>query len=276
MLRPVLIVAFSVLLVAVSPARQSAVPSPAEMKAMEAQAAAAQKRDALAAGQINALAGNIHSLKDSQRLIGLVEKQFSHSFKRREIPGAMRRRIVLAEYESVTSPSGPIPDERIADAWNWYMSQIGAPQQTRVTAKMVYAERDASYTIARMNWPRYQQIWTMPGIFALDTAGKVNRHGATALEALSVVHSFAMDPANIEGARQMARRGILFSDVIAREEKNPKSVKERSYVAFNVRPRDYNKVDAAARRYIREHGAGEFERVLEGFVYRLFPAQPAG
>lgn len=265
MIRPFLIVAMSGLLLAAGPARENRMPSPPMRQPTRDQYVLQVER-------INQLAGQIHSMKDAQRLIRLVEEQISDELGPDGVPRKVRKRVAMAEYESATSPAGLVPDERIADAWNWYIGQIGAPKRELVTAKMVYAERDISYTIARSTWRRDPQIWTMPGIFALDAAGKVNPHGATALETLSVVDRFAMEPANIEGARRMARQGMLYSDVVARAEKNPQSVKVLRSVGSSNEPADHNKVDVAVRAYIREQGARQFERVLEGLVYRLFPA----
>lgn len=277
MVRPFLIVAMSGLLLAASPAQPNGMPSLPNRAAMEARAAAIQKRDTLKAEQIDALARNIHSLKDSRRLIVLVEKQFPHSLKRREIPRRIRRRIVLAEYASVSSPAGLIPDERIADAWNWFMGQIGAPQQERVNARVIYALRDAHYTGARMMWRRnLREIWTIPGIYAVGADGKVDRRGATALEAIDMIYQMSSSPHNLKSARYWAQPGHLFSDAMEREAKHPPKHPHPTVAWGFAEGPNYNKVQVAARRYVREHGAAQYKQLLESFADRVFPAQPAG
>ncbi len=69
---------------------------------------------------------------------------------------------------------GSVPERRIVDAWNKYVEEIGAPQETRVSVAEIHNLRDGYYATARLLWSRgSQDVWTMPNIYAVGPDEKL-------------------------------------------------------------------------------------------------------
>ena len=68
------------------------------------------------------------------------------------LPGpaaVFRQRVARAEYESVGDPATLISEQRIADVWNQYGREIGAPGETIITVAAIHNMRDGVYTVAQ-------------------------------------------------------------------------------------------------------------------------------
>ena len=70
---------------------------------------------------------------DSRRLVDLIAEMFADELPPAWATGSIRDRVAHSEYESAIDPAGLVPERRIVDAWNKYVEEIGAPQETRVS-----------------------------------------------------------------------------------------------------------------------------------------------
>jgi hypothetical protein len=217
---------------------------------------------------INDLAGNIQSLDDSRKLVDRIAAEFSDELPPKWVTRKTRTRIAQAEYESATNPAMLIPEQRVADAWNRFVREIEAGDDMLVTAAEIHYLRDASYVSGRMFWMQdnNRSIWTMPNIYAVEQNGKV-ADGCRALEALRLMHDLAYFPEDIPGAREMARKGVLFSDKMKQANKTP----HRSEARLIVSAAPKNPLLEAGERYVNERGQSALRRAIENLVDDMFP-----
>ena len=213
--------------------------------------------------RMNEIAGHITSPQDAQRLVDMIARMFADGLPPDWATRSIRKQIARVEYESATNPAKLIPEQQVADAWNRFITEIGAPEESRVSAEEIHYLRDGTYTTARLLWPRkeVQTIWTMPAIYSAEPDGRV-ADGCRALEAIRTLHDLAYQPANLEWARERARKGILFSEVIRQEQKQ-RSGTGRSYGRVEVHVAPPNPVMIAAKRYVQERGESAMARALE-------------
>lgn len=240
-----------------------------QIQSVFARAQAARQAEHQTAIQINQIAANIRSLNDARNLVNIVAEQFADDLPPGWVTAGLRDQIARAEYESVTSPSGLIPDQRIANAWNHYMDTIGAPNETRVTAALIHNMRDADYATARVLWERgIQNIWTVPNIYVVEPGGKVADNGGTAIEVARIVYEMANEPENVRAARYRVQKGILISD---RLKHLSASGHTQGAVIAGMGPP--NPVAMAESKYEQGHGAPALDRAIIELINNLFPAQ---
>jgi hypothetical protein len=225
-----------------------------QRRTMEAQATA-----------INDVASHIHSLDDARQLVDLVAAEFSNELPPRWATGSIRKRIAQAEYESVANPGSLISEQHIADVWNDFVKKIGAPQETTLTAADVHYLRDAQYVSARIFWVREQDIWTIPGVFAVGPDGKV-ANGSRTLEAIRLLWLLGNLEDDFPGIHAAAQKGVLFSDLVKQEAKSGSGQAQGGVVVF--RTTSYP-VQQAAFRYQRDHGARALNRAIEDLLKNL-------
>jgi hypothetical protein len=215
---------------------------------------------------INDLAGHIQSLDDARKLVNLVADEFSDELPSKWATRSIRERIARAEYESAVDPGALIPEQRVAYAWNDFVEKIGAPQETLLNAAEIHYLRDGQYVSARLFWARdEQQIWTIPGIFALGPDGKV-ANGSRALEAIRLLWLLGSTTEDFSGIHTEAQKGVLLSDLIPHPEKPPAPGTEKGYVT--ARTVSYP-LQQAASRYMGDHGARAFDRAIESLLNDL-------
>ncbi len=237
-------------------------------KAVKA-AAAARQKDHETAIRMNELAGHIRSLDDARRLVNMVAKEFSDDLPPAWATAGLRGRIAEAEYRSATDPAQLIPEQRVADAWNRYVDEIGAPRDALVTAAEIHSMRDTDYTTERFAWTRVDKsMWTMPNFYALGPDGKV-ANGCRALESILVVWRMANYYEDIGAARNRIKLGIVESDLFRKQEKKHASGYVRTEVRASIVPE--NPIESAERRYVSEHGMADFSRVVVEMIGNLFP-----
>jgi hypothetical protein len=225
--------------------------------------------------QMNELAGKIQSPGDSRRLVDMIAEMFADKLPPAWATGRIRDRVAHAEYESATDPARPVPEQRIVDAWNKYVEEIGASQETRVSVAEIHNLRDGYYAMARVLWSRgSQNVWTMPNIYAVGPDEKV-ADGCRAVEALRVVWDLANIFDNLRGARERVPKGVMVSDQFKQTLEAPASGQMRSEARIYTTVLD-NPVRVAEMRYIREHGAAGLNHAIEGLIYDLFPPQTQG
>jgi hypothetical protein len=214
---------------------------------------------------INDAAGNIHSLDDARHLVDLVAAEFSDELPPRWSTQSICSRIARAEYKSVVEPGSLISEQHIADVWNDFVKKIGAPPETMLTAADVHYLRDAQYVSERIFWVREQDIWTIPGIFAVGPDGKVAQ-GSRALEAIRLLWLLANNEDDFPGIHAASQKGVLFSDLIKQRAKQGTGQAQGGVAV--LRMVSYP-VQRAAVRYQREHGTRALDRALEDLLNNL-------
>jgi len=91
----------------------------------------------------------------------------------------------------------------------------------------------------------------MPAIYAAGPDGSL-ADGCRALEAIRILHDLAYDPANLKWARERARTGILWSEVIKQEQMLPRQPgRVSAHVIVHAPP---NPVATAGMRYVQGRG----------------------
>ena len=223
-----------------------------------------RKRDQEHAIAIDNVASHIQSPDDARKLVDLVSAEFSDELPPRWATRSLRERLARAEYQSAADPGSLIPEQHIADVWNDFVEKIGAPQEAMLNAAEIHYLRDAQYVSARLGWSEgQQQIWTIPGVFALGPDGKV-ANGSRALEAIRLLWNLGNLTDDFAGIHEQVQKGVLFSDLFPHPEKPWKP--SGGYVTARVVSLP---VQQAAFRYIRDHGERAFDRAVETLLKDL-------
>ncbi len=223
--------------------------------------------------QMNELAGKVQSPSDSRRLVDMIAETLADVLPPAWDTPTIRNRVAHAEYESATDPARWVPEQRIVDAWNKYVEEIGAPQETCVNVAEVHNLRDGYYTFARLLWRKGRQhIWTMPNIYAVGPDEKV-ADGCRAVETLRMVWYLANQFENLQGARDCVQKGVVSSDRFQQQLAAPTSDPMRCEVRVQTGMREKSPVEVAVERYIREHGATGLSHAIERLICDLFPPQ---
>jgi hypothetical protein len=220
--------------------------------------------------QLNELAAHIDSEADSKRLVDQLAALFKDELPPAWATDSVRQRLAWAEYKSATDISSLIPEERIAEVWNRYVREIGAPDEAIVTVAEIHNLRDAQHATSQMFWERdiNRSVWTMPNIVAVGSNGKV-ANGCRALEATRLIFSMDMLFENVLSARKRVQDGIVVSDEIARRA-NSSPQSERVAATLRVAT-NTNPLRPAEQRYIRERGPDSFNLLLASLFAKLFP-----
>ena len=236
-------------------------------KDLRAELEAKSKADRQAAIRMNELAGRIHSEADARELTDAIAKQFADSLPSEWVAERIRNRIAHAEYEAVVDPWRLISEQRIADVWNEYVQEIGAPDEALVNAAEIHNMRDADQGAAEFMWTKgYQSIWTMPNIFAMGTDGKI-AGSCRALETFRVFYELDNEFMNLLGARERVKMGVLASDSFKMLQKPTKSGQPTGGVLQGFVRK--NPVGAAERSYLLKNGAKPFDQLLERLLNDL-------
>ncbi len=222
-----------------------------------------------AAIRINDLAGRIHSEADASAVVSEIAGLFAKELPPAWVSSSIRQRVAHAEYEAVREPARLISEQRIADVWNQYVKEIGAPDEAIVSVAEIHNMRDGSYTVAQLMWARgTQTIWTMPNVFALGSDGKV-ADGCRALDAIRLIHDLDDLFQNLRGARDRLQRGIVASEEIKNRAGNP-NAQSHSTTRLEAHA-DTNPIRPAEQRYVQEHGSVAYDQLLVRLFDELFP-----
>ncbi len=246
--------------------QQAANASPGELPA---EIRARMERDRQLTLEINDLAGRIHSEADANALVDKIAEMLADTLPPSWITRGIRQRIARAEYKAVSDTSRLIPEQRIADVWNEYVREIGAPEEAFVNAAELHNLRDADFAGAQFMWSRGQSIWTVPGIYALGPEGKL-ADGARPIETLRILYDLDMMFDNLRGARERVRRGTLVSDELRKRQENPPP-QQKTIVRLGIYV-ERNPVRLAESRYIQQHGPYILNGVMEKLFDELFPS----
>jgi hypothetical protein len=236
----------------------------------QGQAEDAYLRHMHAAIQINDLAGRIHSEADASAYVSAIADLFAKELPPHWAQHNILHRISRAEFDSVSNPPRLIPEQRIVDVWNQYMREIGAPDETFVNAAEIHNMRDGTFTVTQMMWSRGQQTaWTMPNAFAVGADGKV-ADGCRAVETIRVMHDLEQLFQNVSSARERLRNGIVPSNKYKNQSPGMNSHPAQSTFRAAVQTVP-NPVRPAEQRYVQEHGAQEYQKLLTRLFDELFP-----
>ena len=185
-------------------------------------------------------------------------------------PRGINQRVAKAEYQSARGPANRIPEQRIVDVWNQYVREIGAPEETFVTAAEIHNMRDAERTVALLLWARDNQtIVDDADIYAVGTDGEV-ADDCRAIEAIRVIHDLDRFQ-NLRSARDRVRRGVLVSEQV--KNRVAGSTQQREASVLLAAHADDNPVRSAERRYLQEHGSLAYDQLLNRLFDELFPAE---
>jgi len=254
---------------------QQSTPTPDEQATMQ-RAQLEHERHRQAVVQLNELAGRIHSEADALAFVEGIADIFADSLPAAWAGPSIRQRVAHAEYEAISDPSRLIPEQRIADVWNEYVREIGAPEEAVVNAAEIHSMRDADYASGQSWWTRgmNESIWTMPNIYATGPDSKI-AHGCRAIEALRVIHDLDVMFDNLRSARDRLRKGIVASDEIKEHLKNADPNPKTGFrVLVRAELREStNPLRPAEYRYMREHGLDNFNQLLERLFVELFPGE---
>jgi hypothetical protein len=227
--------------------------------------------------RLNDLAQSIHSEADARKLVdGVEDELFGHrgpiqSKLRSWVTRSMRRRVADAEFAAVSDPANLIPEQRVANVWNEYVREIGAPEEALVTVAEVHNLRDGMFTGSDKMWSRGgfgQSLWMIPGIYALDNDGRVAT-GCRALEALKVLHDMETSFISVVSARERVAQGVLVSEWVKQKKGDAQPAKVVVSTSKRV-PLDL--ISSCARRYSQEHGQKAYDQLMERLFEELFPA----
>jgi hypothetical protein len=228
------------------------------------------ERHKQAAIRINERAGRINSEADASAVVSEIAGLFAKELPPAWANSGIRQRIAHAEYETVRNPARLISEQRIADVWNQYVREIGAPDDAIVSVAEIHNMRDGSFTVAQLMWARGNQtIWTMPNVYALGPDGKV-AYGCRALEAIRVIHDLEDLFQNLRGARDRLRSGIVLSDETKKRVAQPNQ-QPQGTVRLEAHA-DTNLIRPAEQRYLQEHGSLAYDQLLARLFGELFPA----
>jgi hypothetical protein len=247
---------------------QNPVPNRPDTAAQQAKATLFYQRSV----EINDLASKPQSLEDSHHLIDLIAAIFADDLPPSWLTRSLRDQIAHAEYESANSTPTLIPEQRVADAWNRYVQNIGASPDALVTVAEIHSLRDGSYAAARYMWSRgSRNIWSAPAIYATTPDQKL-ADGCTAVEVLRILWDISNQFGNLRGARERVKAGVLVSDTLKPLPPGTTEPPRRGYVTARVGRRD-DPIGEATTRYAQDHGTRALTRALEALTNDLFPQQ---
>jgi hypothetical protein len=133
-----------------------------------------------------------------------------------------------------------------------------------LNAAEIHYLRDGQYVSARLGWSRgEQQLWTIPGIFAVGQDGKV-ANGSRALEAIRLLYNLGNLTDDFAGIHEQVQKGVLLSDLFPHPEKPWKPTGGYATVRTVSFP-----VQQAAFRYMHDHGARALDQAIEGLLKDL-------
>jgi hypothetical protein len=227
----------------------------------------AYEHDRHAAIQINDLSGRVNSDADAQALVDAVGDALRDSLPPAWLTAGIRSRVAHAEYQAVSNRLRLIPEQRIADVWNTYVREIGAPDGTVVTAVEIHFMRDADWATSQLFWKREDQtIWTMPNLFAVSPEGKL-AEGCRALETLRIFYDLDRFN-NLRSVRQRVQKNALVSDELRnRKEATPK----HGFTIGTIITSPTDSIHDAERKYVQQHGADHLLGVVAILFDQLFP-----
>ena len=215
--------------------------------------------------QANDLAGHLHSEADAITYVSEIAFLFPKELDPAWANSGILHQLAYAEYESANNVAKLIPEQQVANVWNQYVREIGAPTEAMATPAEIHNIRDFRLTGAQAAWAADRATrWSLPNMYAVGSDGRV-AGGCRAVEALSVIYDLnGFSP--LISARERVSKGIVPSE----EAKNPKP---HGTLRIVVRGGPVNPMDSARRDYVKVHGSQVYDRLLTRLFSELFPTE---
>jgi hypothetical protein len=215
--------------------------------------------------QANDLAGHLHSGADAITYVSEIAFLFPKELDPAWANSGILHQLAYAEYESANNVAKLIPEQQVANVWNQYVREIGAPTEAMASPAEIHNIRDLRLTGAQAAWAADRaNRWSLPNMYAVGSDGRV-AGGCRAVEALSVIYDLnGFSP--LISARERVSKGIVPSE----EAKNPKP---HGALKIVVRGGPVNPMDTARRDYAKVHGSQAYYRLLTRLFNELFPAE---
>jgi len=230
--------------------------------------------------RINDLAASIHNQADARKLVNAVAVQLTHHKHLFWAGQKFRHRVAQAEFEAVAE-GALVSEDRIVGVWNEYVREIGAPEETVITAEELHKFRLADFHLSQHNWDHelLQSIWTMPNIYSTDSTGGLAA-GCRALESLKLMNNIHEQFSRVHFARANVQNESPTAGVQGRPVLPPnmppigrrKATLATITPASGMRARSYqDPVRPAVLRYQQERGQQAYEQLVRRLFDELFP-----
>ena len=219
---------------------------------------------------INNVAGSIHSEADAREYVNLLWKHFAP-----DVPKWIARstldRVARAEYAAVAGGEF-IPEDRIANSFNNFVQRIGAPDWAHVTPEELHAIRAGELASAKATWNSYPNIWLMPNIYHVGSAGNL-APGCRAVEALKMLYTLNHLFSNAIYARERLRQNPVASHTVEARQSSPSSQEQlREYrVAFARAQEKEQELRRVEFEYVKQHGSKAYEAIVREMIDGVLP-----
>ena len=219
------------------------------------------------AERIDTLAGAIHSEEDARVFVDEIGKAFAEELPY-ELTAPLRARVAKAEYAAVTDESKLVPEERVVEAWNRWVTDINAPAEARMSVAEFHLLREnRRLSSTDGSSQAYRSLWTLSNIFALKPNGHV-ADSCRPVEALLLLHQIDSLFQNVIWARDFIASGKSLEDQFKKYRDAQKSgarPQARIVVtSFKQQNPVIRQLDGAEQAYFEKHGyIGTSNRVLQ-------------
>jgi hypothetical protein len=221
--------------------------------------------------RIDELASNIHTPADARRLIDFIAELFADELPPAWATDSIRNRLAEREYLTVADPQKRISEERVAAAWDAYVTTLQAPDTSHVTTAEIHNLRDALFATARVFWNLgNRNFWAVPSIFAIQPGGTL-APGCRVVESLRTLWDIAAMPDSLRATRERVANGVLLSDLYRQAPQRPSSSSVgRAYVSGSVSVRgSSDPAGVAERRSSRKPSERDLANAIETMLNTL-------
>jgi hypothetical protein len=222
--------------------------------------------------RINEVAGSIHSEADARKYLDLLWNYFSDGAPKWFVPSILER-VARDEYEAVVH-GRYISEERIAQSFNNFVQQIGAPDWARVTPEELRTIRDGEFKSAKAVWgDSCANIWMMPNAYHVDASGKL-APGCRAVESLKLLYTVNDLFTNVIYARERPRQGSTPSNIgeIVHQSSGPSAAQIRENRGLLTRGQQREQeLRQIELNYVNQHGTRAYEKIVREMIEEVLP-----
>jgi hypothetical protein len=219
------------------------------------------------AERIDVLAGAIHSEEDARAFVDEMGKAFAEELPY-DLTAPLRARVAKAEYAAVTDGSKLIPEQRVVEAWNRWVTDINAPAEARMTVAEFHLLRENRRLSSTDTWSHeYRSLWNLSNIYALKPNGRV-ADSCRPVEALLLLHQIDSMFQNVIYARDFIASGKTIDAVLQKRAEAQKSGARPTarivFTSFSQQNPVISQLRRAEEDYFEKHGyIGTSDRVLQ-------------